>query len=116
MKLLFPRRPGALLAIAALGLSLGACETDLDPNDSYRETTFIYAVLDPALRDAAGQPVQRISINKAFLNTGTNALTIAAKYLSSTSSVIVRWSTGEKPSLLPWRLTAHKPVLEEQAA
>lgn len=72
------RRHGALLSTIALALSLGACETDLDPNDDYRETTFIYAILDPAQVDANGQPVQRISIQKAFLNTRTNALTIAA--------------------------------------
>ncbi|MBC7449437.1 MAG: hypothetical protein H7330_15405 [Hymenobacteraceae bacterium] len=62
----------AFLLTAALTLSLGACETDLDPNDAYRETTILYAVLDP------GQPVQRVSINKAFLNTNSNAITIAA--------------------------------------
>ena len=73
MNLNFLRRPGALLAIAGLALSVGGCETDLDPNDEYRETTLLYAVLDPRL------PLQKISINKAFLNTKSNAITIAAE-------------------------------------
>lgn len=77
MNLTSLRHSGALLATAALALSLGACETDLDPNDSYKETTFIYAVLD------ANQPVQRISIQKAFLNTKSNAITIAATRFDS---------------------------------
>ncbi len=73
----FPRPLGACLLTAALGLTLSACETDLDPNDSYRETALIYAALDP------GQAVQRISINKAFVNTASNALTIAANRADS---------------------------------
>lgn len=82
--MLYPlRRMGAFLTTSVLALSLGACETDLDPNDAYRETALIYAVLDPGQRDANGQPVQRISINKAFLNTGANAITIAAMQADS---------------------------------
>jgi hypothetical protein len=70
-KLTFRRLlPAALLAPFALGLA--ACETDLDPNDSYRETTLIYAILDP------GQTRQIVRINKAFLNTKTDARVIAA--------------------------------------
>ncbi len=74
----FLRRVGAFLITCALGLSLGACETELDANDSYRETAIVYAILDPRQTDANGQPVQRISINKAFLNAGANAIDIAA--------------------------------------
>ncbi len=62
--------PAVLLAPFALGLA--ACETDLDPNDAYRETTVIYAILDP------GQTRQIVRINKAFLNTGSDARVIAA--------------------------------------
>lgn len=58
--------------MAILSVGLGACETDLDPNDAYHETTIVYAVLDP------GHVEQRVSISKAFLNTKSNAITIAA--------------------------------------
>lgn len=72
-------RPLTFLLSLCLGGGLVSCETDLDPNDSYHETTIVYAVLDPSL------PRQTVRINKAFLNTRTNALTIAATQPDSTT-------------------------------
>ena len=55
-----------------------SCEEDFDPNADYRETAIIYGLLD------ASEPVQYIKVNKAYLNTNTNALTIAANIPDST--------------------------------
>lgn len=83
--------PLTFLLTLLLGSTLVSCETDLDPNDSYRETTFIYAVLD------AGQARQTVRINKAFLNTKTNALTIAATQPDS-----ITFPVGSIEASLEW--------------
>src|SRR5688572_19038885 len=64
-------------------LSLGAfffsgCSTELDSNADYKEVMVIYSVLDPS------QTVHYAKVNKAFLNTNSNALTIAANNPDST--------------------------------
>jgi hypothetical protein len=58
----------ALLAI----IGFTSCETDFDPNAPYKETTVIYGLIDPQ------DTVHYVKVNKAFLNTKTNAMTIAA--------------------------------------
>ena len=66
----------AFLCLGALFFS--SCSTDLDSNADYKEIMVIYSVLDP------GQTVHYAKVNKAFLNTNSNALTIAANNPDST--------------------------------
>ena len=58
--------------------SLSACEEEFDANADYEETAIIYALLD------SSRPVQYVKVTKAFLNTNTNALHIAANEPDST--------------------------------
>lgn len=62
------------MAVIAAGLAVFAsgCSTDLDPNADYKETMVIYSVLNPR------ETVHIAKVTKAFLNTNTNAYTIAA--------------------------------------
>src|SRR5688572_8243131 len=69
------RLPVFLSFIAVL---FSGCSTELDPNADYQETMVIYSVLDP------DQTTHFAKVNKAFLNTKTNALTIAANNPDST--------------------------------
>jgi hypothetical protein len=72
----------ALRFVAFLGISslfFSGCSTELDPNADYKETMVIYGLLDPSQR------THYIKVNKAFLNTNTNALTIAANNPDSTT-------------------------------
>ena len=66
--------PACTLLLAAAGsLLFTACEDDFDANAPYREIPAIFGLLD------AAQPVQYVKVNKAFLNTKTNALLIASE-------------------------------------
>src|SRR5688572_5585755 len=66
------------LICLAVVTGFSSCEEELDPNDDYREIAVIYALLDQS------QPVQYVKVTKAFLNTGTNAMMIAANEPDST--------------------------------
>ncbi len=66
-----------LLAAAAL-LPAASCSTDFDSNAPYQEIPVLYGILDP---EAA---VQTVRIDKAFLNSGTDATIIAATEADST--------------------------------
>src|SRR6478752_828384 len=69
----------ALQLAALLGSFLfSSCSTELDSNADYKEIMVIYSVLDP------DQTVHYAKVNKAFVNTGTSALTIAAEHPDST--------------------------------
>jgi hypothetical protein len=67
---LFRFTPQFLALFAIIGFT--SCETDFDPNAPYQETTVIYGLIDPQ------DTVHYVKVNKAFLNTKTNAMTIAA--------------------------------------
>ena len=72
----------ALRCLTILGFgafALSGCSTDLDPNADYKETMIIYSLLNP------GEPIHYVKVNKAFLNTNSNAVTIAANNLDSTT-------------------------------
>ena len=64
--------------LAAAALLPAACSTDFDSNAPYREITVLYGILD------AGEAVQTIRIDKAFLNSGIDATVIAATAADST--------------------------------
>ncbi|KAA9326045.1 hypothetical protein [Adhaeribacter soli] len=72
----------ALRCLTILGFgafALSGCSTDLDPNADYKETMVIYSLLNP------GEKIHYVKVNKAFLNTKSNAVTIAASNLDSTT-------------------------------
>src|SRR5678815_3303460 len=65
----------ALQCLALLSFSsilFSGCSTDLDPNADYKEVMVIYSILNQT------DTVHYAKVNKAFLNTNSNALTIAA--------------------------------------
>ncbi|MDX5348927.1 MAG: hypothetical protein LPJ89_02820 [Hymenobacteraceae bacterium] len=66
------------LFIASLFI-FSSCSTDLDPNAEYKEIMVIYSLLDPT------ETTHFVKVNKAFLNTNSNALTIAANSPDSTT-------------------------------
>lgn len=72
----------ALRCFTVLGLGsllLSGCSTDLDPNADYKETIVMYSLLNPT------DKTHLVKVNKAFLNTNTNAVTIAATNPDSTT-------------------------------
>ncbi len=74
----FTFRLTAFLGLSALLFT--GCSTELDSNADYKEILVIYSVLDPG----PGQTTHYAKVNKAFLNTKSNALTIAANNPDST--------------------------------
>ena len=73
---LFAARLAVFLSFSIAFLS--GCSTELDSNADYKEVLVIYSVLDP------DQTTHFAKVNKAFLNTNSNALTIAANNPDST--------------------------------
>ena len=70
----------ALRCLTILGFgafALSGCSTELDPNADYKETMVIYSLLNPE------DSIHYVKVNKAFLNTKSNAVTIAASNLDS---------------------------------
>ncbi|MBK0402079.1 hypothetical protein I5M27_03730 [Adhaeribacter sp. BT258] len=68
------------LAVLGFGAFLfSGCSTDLDPNAEYKEVMVLYSILNQA------DTVHYAKVNKAFLNTNSNALTIAATNPDSTT-------------------------------
>lgn len=61
-----------MVLLGLAGSLFSGCSTDLDPNADYKEIMVIYSVLDP------DQTVHYAKVNKAFVNTNSNALNIAA--------------------------------------
>jgi hypothetical protein len=68
------------LAVLGFGAFLfSGCSTDLYPNAEYKEVMVMYSILNQA------DPIHYAKVNKAFLNTNSNALTIAATTPDSTT-------------------------------
>ncbi len=82
------------IVLIFLGLSVSACDNEVDINADWKETMILYGLLD------ANQSEQYIKVNKAFLNEAGSALMIAKNsdslYLESVTVKIIRSKTGEE--------------------
>lgn len=82
------------IVLIFLGLSVSACDNEVDINADWKETMILYGLLD------ANQSEQYIKVNKAFLNEAGSALMIAKNsdslYLESVTVKIIRSRTGEE--------------------
>lgn len=81
---------------------LSGCSTELDSNADYKEVLVVYSVLD------ASQTTHYAKVNKAFLNTNSNALTIAANNPDSTQY-------GEELRVVLQQLRSDSSVVTEHA-
>ncbi|MFC5272067.1 hypothetical protein [Adhaeribacter terreus] len=68
-----------LVALSFGAFVFSSCSTDLDPNAEYKEVMVMYSILNQE------DTIHYAKVNKAFLNTNSNALTIAATNPDSTT-------------------------------
>jgi len=82
-----------VIVLTFLGLSISACDNEVEINADWKETMIIYGLLD------ANQSEQYIKVNKAFLNEAGSALMVAKNsdslYLESVTVKVIRSRTGE---------------------